>query len=170
MGVESSIALRNYADEPGDWSWLFDSVAAAEASGFDRVVISEHIAMGDNWTPAWVDLDGEAQVSKHNVRREREERPPRVSVVAEHAHAARWDWIPRFGEEGSHLGFDLESARLRVGTTSPKVRPVPGSTGRSEVRSITVVSAMGHSSSADEPRAARSRQWARGSPPACGRP
>jgi len=47
MEAEFSIALRNYADEPGDWSWLFDSVAAAEVSGFDRVVISEHIAMGE---------------------------------------------------------------------------------------------------------------------------
>ena len=47
-GVQLSLALHNFAEEPGDWSWLFDSVVAAEEAGFDRIVVSEHIAMGEN--------------------------------------------------------------------------------------------------------------------------
>ena len=137
-GAEFSIALRNYADEPGDWSWFFDSVAAAEASGFDRVVISEHIAMGDNWTPAWVDLDGEAQVSKHNVRREREERPPRVSVVAEHG-AVGLDTPLRRGRlaPGLRLGVGPAASRhdLPEGSSGARVHwPVGGTLNHGGVR------------------------------------
>jgi hypothetical protein len=46
--VQLSIALRNYADDPSDWSWFLDSVAAAEDAGFDRVVVSEHVVMGEH--------------------------------------------------------------------------------------------------------------------------
>ncbi len=52
-----SIALRNFADDPGDWSWFFDSVAAAEEAGFDRIVVSEHVLMGEH-------LDDYADASK----------------------------------------------------------------------------------------------------------
>ena len=46
--VEVSLALRNYADDPGDWSWFFDAVTAAEEAGFDRVLVSDHVVMGEH--------------------------------------------------------------------------------------------------------------------------
>jgi probable F420-dependent oxidoreductase len=46
--VEVSLALRNFDDDPGDWSWFFDTVYAAEQAGFDRVLVSDHVIMGEH--------------------------------------------------------------------------------------------------------------------------
>jgi probable F420-dependent oxidoreductase len=35
------------AEDPGDWSHLSDFARAADAAGFDRMVVSDHVAFGD---------------------------------------------------------------------------------------------------------------------------
>ncbi len=44
-----SISLPSFAaEDPGTWDHLFDQARAADAGGVDRVVVSDHIAYGEN--------------------------------------------------------------------------------------------------------------------------
>lgn len=44
-----STHLRSWSGEdPGDWSWLLDQAQAADEAGIDRIVVSDHIAFGEN--------------------------------------------------------------------------------------------------------------------------
>lgn len=47
--AQLSIQLRAFAaDDPGDWQPLLDLARAADAGGIDRVVVSDHVAFGEN--------------------------------------------------------------------------------------------------------------------------
>ena len=44
-----SIQLRTFSqDDPGDWSFLLDQARAADVAGIDRLVVSDHVAYGEN--------------------------------------------------------------------------------------------------------------------------
>lgn len=44
-----SIQLRTFAqDDPGDWTFLLDQARAADAAGIDRLVVSDHVAYGED--------------------------------------------------------------------------------------------------------------------------
>src|ERR1700754_4269688 len=44
-----SLALINWtAAEPSSWGFLVDRARAAEAAGIDRVVVSDHVAFGED--------------------------------------------------------------------------------------------------------------------------
>jgi probable F420-dependent oxidoreductase len=44
-----SISLPSFAaEDPGDWQHLLDRARAADAAGFDRVVVSDHVVYGEN--------------------------------------------------------------------------------------------------------------------------
>ena len=44
-----SVQLRTFAqDDPGDWTFLLDQARAADAAGIDRMVVSDHVAYGEN--------------------------------------------------------------------------------------------------------------------------
>ena len=44
-----SVQLRTfYQDDPGDWSPLLDQARAADDAGVDRLVVSDHVAYGEN--------------------------------------------------------------------------------------------------------------------------
>jgi probable F420-dependent oxidoreductase len=44
-----SMQLRSFAaDDPGSWAPLFEQARAMDAAGIDRVVVSDHIAFGEN--------------------------------------------------------------------------------------------------------------------------
>lgn len=44
-----SIQLRNFmADDPGDWRFVLDQARAADLAGIDRVVVSDHVAFGED--------------------------------------------------------------------------------------------------------------------------
>lgn len=45
---ELSIQLRNFAESPQSWSSLFEMAQIAERSGVDRVVVSDHVALGEH--------------------------------------------------------------------------------------------------------------------------
>jgi probable F420-dependent oxidoreductase len=43
------MTLRSFAaEDPGDWSFLTTTARAADEAGFDRLVLSDHIAFGEN--------------------------------------------------------------------------------------------------------------------------
>ncbi len=47
--AQLSMTLRSFAaEDPGDWSFLTTTALAADAAGFDRLVLSDHIAFGEN--------------------------------------------------------------------------------------------------------------------------
>lgn len=47
--TQISITLATFsADDPGGWSHLREQLRVAEASGVDRVVVSDHVAFGEN--------------------------------------------------------------------------------------------------------------------------
>jgi probable F420-dependent oxidoreductase len=47
--VQLSIALPSFsAGPPGDWGSLFDVARAADTTGIDRVVVSDHVVFGEN--------------------------------------------------------------------------------------------------------------------------
>jgi probable F420-dependent oxidoreductase len=44
-----SIQLRTFAqDDPGSWKFLLDQAVAADVAGVDRLVVSDHVAYGEN--------------------------------------------------------------------------------------------------------------------------
>lgn len=44
-----SIQLRTFAqDDPGSWKFLLDQAVAADVAGIDRMVVSDHVAYGEN--------------------------------------------------------------------------------------------------------------------------
>ena len=44
-----SIQLRTFSqDDPGDWTFLLDQARAADVAGIDRIVVSDHVAYGEN--------------------------------------------------------------------------------------------------------------------------
>ena len=49
MKPQISIQVRTFMqDDPGDWSFLFDQCRAADTAGIDRIVVSDHVAYGEN--------------------------------------------------------------------------------------------------------------------------
>ena len=49
MTARLSVPLPTYsADEPGTWNHLFDLARAADPTGIDRVVVSDHVVFGEN--------------------------------------------------------------------------------------------------------------------------
>jgi probable F420-dependent oxidoreductase len=48
-GPDLSTTLPTFAaEDPGSWQYLFDRIRAADASGVDRVVVSDHVVYGEN--------------------------------------------------------------------------------------------------------------------------
>jgi probable F420-dependent oxidoreductase len=44
-----TVSLRTFAaEDPGDWSYLFDLARAADDAGVDRLVVSDHVVFGEN--------------------------------------------------------------------------------------------------------------------------
>ena len=44
-----SIQLRTFMqDDPGSWQFLLDQARAADVAGIDRIVVSDHVAYGEN--------------------------------------------------------------------------------------------------------------------------
>ncbi|MFI5040520.1 MAG: hypothetical protein ACHQNA_01505, partial [Acidimicrobiales bacterium] len=44
-----SVHIGNFAaTDPGDWTPLLDRARAADAAGIDRLVVSDHIVMGEH--------------------------------------------------------------------------------------------------------------------------
>jgi probable F420-dependent oxidoreductase len=47
--TQLSTTLRTFAaDDPGDWAPLVEFARAADAAGFDRLVVSDHVVMGEH--------------------------------------------------------------------------------------------------------------------------
>ncbi len=41
-------AITFAAEDPGEWTTLLDRAVAADAAGVDRLVVSDHVAFGEN--------------------------------------------------------------------------------------------------------------------------
>jgi len=48
-GVQLTVALPTYAaEDPGTWDHVFDAARAADLAGIDRIVVSDHVVLGEN--------------------------------------------------------------------------------------------------------------------------
>jgi probable F420-dependent oxidoreductase len=43
-----SLHVGNFRQDPGPWDAMFDKALAAEAAGIDRLMVSDHVVMGEN--------------------------------------------------------------------------------------------------------------------------
>ena len=47
--IELSTHLTSFAaNDPGDWTPMFDRARLLEQAGFDRLVVSDHVVFGEN--------------------------------------------------------------------------------------------------------------------------